>query len=189
MPQSEDITSLPPLGNPRGWCDMVSIPKLLLRHRQVSVNAKLIYSVLLELCGNSHSCAYSQLHIGTHIGGLCRTQLKKYFKELERVGLITARKTLQNSIYSLRLHPLLTDMLYQLPVSDSHTAGKATLKTSMVKGRESDPMTTRHTDFPVPPGASEAKILRAEMMARAAFNRYLMEDTNDQTMLSQKRRN
>jgi hypothetical protein len=149
-----------------------------LRRCDVSAKAKLLYIALVDMCGNGFTCSHSQQYIGSKVGGLKRTQLKICFNELEGIGLITAKKTMQNSIYTLRLHPILVDILYSMERGRDGKpalAGKPANKTLMVKGRKTVPLSDRHTDFPVPPDADDGKVKRAEMIARAAFNRAMRE--------------
>lgn len=72
----------------RGW---TGVPNFILESNEISVGAKLIYSMLLKYARELDDCFPGQQRLADDIGNSERS-VRTWLKELERVGLISIKQ-------------------------------------------------------------------------------------------------
>jgi len=72
----------------RGW---TGVPNFILESKEISVGAKLIYSMLLKYARELDDCFPGQQRLADDIGNSERS-VRTWLKELEKVGLISIKQ-------------------------------------------------------------------------------------------------
>ena len=98
-----------PVGNPKDWCDQLQIPFELLPNKQLSSEELRVYLSLLWLCKGGPVCK-ENISVIAYWASLSYDRTQRYLVQLKELGLIGVRRCFrEESVYTLRLHPMLRD--------------------------------------------------------------------------------
>jgi hypothetical protein len=79
------------------------VPNFVLRHRELSVGAKVVYAMFLSYAWNNESCFPGQERLADDMG-MSRTRVTEFIGELEKARFITIQRRGQGKTNIYRIH-------------------------------------------------------------------------------------
>lgn len=89
--------------NPALTGGFTQVPNFVLRHRELSVGAKVVYAMFLSYAWNNESCFPGQERLADDMG-MSRTRVTEFIGELEKARFITIQRRGQGKTNIYTIH-------------------------------------------------------------------------------------